>query len=413
MVRRNHIFSMIATAVLCIGLTVSAAAAGDGPVLRIGLKEGQGRATVTSIQPVVVYRNGKQWKKYAAYTAIPVSFTKNGIAVNGSSGIGSVTIKPAQGNGTISLDGHTYRGDIEFVKIPARWGMTIVNEVPLEDYLYGVVGKEMAPGWAAEALKAQSVAARTYAVSHRGYFKSRGFDMTNNTWSQVYGGVAAEAPSVTQAVNATRGEILTSGGKPIDALYSTSAGGWTENSENVWGDYQPYLRGVSDPSDRMPAYRWQVTTTAAALAQKLTGASKGVGKIYSITLTPLMKRPMAVNDRGVSGRVKTITFTGSAGSRTVTGNAFQQIYGLNSTLFDFYQGTVPTNVDGLKKAPRPHVLKLKDNLPLTIAGYGWGHGLGMSQWGANQMAQDNPNKKDFYQTILTHYYSNTRIEKLY
>ena len=402
------------TAILCAGLAATAlAASGMGPVIRIGLKEGQGTATITAPQPLVVYRNGAQWKKINANVPVPVKFTNGSITVNGAASSSPVVIKPATGNGIVRLNGHAYRGGMQFVKMPSRWGMTIVNEVPLEEYLYGVVGKEMAPGWAEEALKAQSVAARTYAVMHRGYFKSRGFDMTDNTWSQVYAGVAAEAPSITQAVNATKGEILTYGGKPIDALYSTTCGGWTENSENVWGDYQAYLRGVSDPSDRMPGYKWQLTTTPQEMARCLTEASKGVGTIHSIILTPLMKRPMAASDRGVSGRVKAMTFVGSGGQRTVTGNAFQQIYGLHSTLFDFYQGVVPANVDAYTKAPRSNVLKIKANVPITIAGYGWGHGLGMSQWGANQMALDNQGKPNFYRTILTHYYSNTRIEKLY
>ena len=410
----NEFRIMVMTVILGAFLTLTAVAAGSGPTVRIGLQEGQGTATVTSSQTFAVYRNGKRWKEFNAHVPVPVKFVNSAIMVNGAAaGSSAVVFKGLNGKSPVAVNGRAYRGQLEFVKIPSRWGMTIVNEVSLEDYLYGVIGKEMSPSWPVEALKAQAVAARTYAVSHRGYFKGQGFDMTNDTRSQTYVGINGEAPSVIQAVDATRGEILTSAGKAIDALYSTSAGGWTENSENVWGDTLPYLRGVSDPSNRMPEYRWQVTTTPGELAGKLTSASKGVGTVYSITLSPLVKRPMHTLDRGVSGRVKTMIFTGSTGTRTVTGNAFQQIFGLRSTLFDIYQGTAPADVDALKKAPRSNPLKLKANQPIIIAGYGWGHGLGMSQWGANQMAQDNQGKPDFYRTILSHYYSNTKLEKLY
>ena len=403
---------LMLAATFCIGAAATAFGAGSGPDVRIGIREGQGSATITSSAPVTAYRNDVKWKTYAANTSIPVAFKNGAIYVSGASSNVPVQFKTNNGQGMITLGSHAYRGSLEFVKLPTRWGMTIVNELPLEQYLYGVVGKEMSPGWATEALKAQAVAARTYAMSHRGYFRSRGFDMTDDTYSQTYGGVAAESPSVTQAVDATRGEIITYNGKAIDALYSTTAGGWTEHSENVWGDVSPYLRGVSDPSDKMPGYRWQVSTTLEAMAQRLEDASKGVGKIYAVIITPLAKRPMNVADRGISGRVKSMTFVGSQGRRVVTGNAFQQIYGLRSTLFDFYQGTVPANIDAYKPN-RGNTLTFKAGVPVVIAGYGWGHGLGMSQWGAYQMAEENKGKANFYRTILMHYYSNTRIEKLY
>lgn len=85
--------------------------------------------------------------------------------------------------------------------------------------------------------------------------------MTDDTSSQVYAGVNGESPSIIQAVDATRGEIITYGGKPIEALFMSSGGGYTENSENVWGSRVPYLRGVADTSDQMPSYRWSVMTT--------------------------------------------------------------------------------------------------------------------------------------------------------
>jgi len=409
----NRIKQVICLAVFGL-YAVAAGAAGLGPDVRIGIMEGQSQASVTGAEPFVVVKDGKQWKRFGTNAAVPITFKNGTVYVNGAASKASVMIQPVDESGVIIIGGKPYRGKLEFIKSPRQWGMTVVNHVPVEQYLYGVVGKEMSPSWNPEALKAQAVAARTYAFFHKGYFQSRGFDMTDDTASQAYGGVRAESSAVQQAVNATNGEILTYGGKPIDALFFTSGGGYTENSENVWGDFVPYLRGVSDDSNKMPAYRWQVTVTAAELARKLEAAGKGVGSIRSITLSPLKKRPIAASDRGVSGRVKTVVFNGTAGSVTVKGNSFQQILGLRSTLFDFYQGNrIPEDIDSFSPN-RGTVLKVNGSSPLTIVGFGWGHGLGMSQWGAQQMAQDfRGGHQNYYRYILEHYYSNTKLTKLY
>lgn len=163
----------------------------------------------------------------------------------------------------------------------------------------------------------------------------------------------------------------------------------------------------------MPSYSWSVTTTPERLAANLTAAGKGVGTVQSITLSPLAKRPMHVPDRGVSGRVRTLIVRGTKGQATITGNAFQSLFGLKSTLFDFYQGTgTPPNPD-MGKGGRGLTLPIKAGQPLTIYGFGWGHGLGMSQYGAYQMAKENPGVKEYYRQILSHYYTGTTLERLY
>lgn len=391
----------------------TAAASGMGQTVRIGIREGRGSVALTSDSGLGVWKNGSLWKKFPARTPLQIALKGNAVTVGGAAAAGAVEVRPLSSAGSVKItDGYAYRGAIRVMKSPQRWGLTVVNVVPVEEYLYGVVGKEMSPSWHREALKAQAVAARTYAISHKNYFASRGFDMTDDTSSQIYAGINGESPSVIAAVDATRGEILTYGGKPIDAFFCSTAGGWTENSENVWGSRIPYLRGVSDDSSRMPSYRWSVTTTPEKLAANLTAAGKGVGKVRSITLSPLGKRPMAVSDRGVSGRVLFMTVNGSAGSVRVTGNAFQSIYGLKSTLFDFSQGGAVPDPDSGRKG-RSATMTVKAGVPITIYGYGWGHGLGMSQYGAYQMAQEHGSADTYYRTILTHYYTGTRLEKLY
>jgi len=142
----------------------------------------------------------------------------------------------------VKLNGKAYRGKIE-VFVNTRGTLTVVNVVSLEDYLLGVVPRELGLP-SLEAQKAQAVAARTYAIANRDGFATQGFDLLPTVWSQVYGGVSAENSMGTQAVQQTRGIVATYNGKPINALYTSTCGGRTENSGNIFDFDEPYLRGV-------------------------------------------------------------------------------------------------------------------------------------------------------------------------
>jgi stage II sporulation protein D len=142
----------------------------------------------------------------------------------------------------VRLNGKAYRGKIE-VFVNSRGSLTVVNVVPLEDYLLGVVPSELGLPQL-EAQKAQAVAARTYAIANIGGYGNQGFDLVPTVWSQVYKGVSIETKMGTEAVRSTRGIIATYDGKPINALYTSTCGGRTENSENIFEFAEPYLRGV-------------------------------------------------------------------------------------------------------------------------------------------------------------------------
>ena len=142
----------------------------------------------------------------------------------------------------VRLNGKAYRGKIE-VFVNSRGNLTVVNVVPIEDYLLGVVPSELSLP-SLEAQKAQAVAARTYAIANTNGFAAQGFDVVPTVWSQVYGGVSAETNSGTQAVLETKGIVATYNGKPINALYTSTCGGRTENSGNIFEFDEPYLRGV-------------------------------------------------------------------------------------------------------------------------------------------------------------------------
>jgi stage II sporulation protein D len=149
-----------------------------------------------------------------------------------------------ESNAPVRLNDKPYRGRLE-VFADARGGLTVVNVIALEDYVRGVVPNELSPGGypAIEALKAQAVAARTYALKNRGQYAKDGFDLLPTTRSQVYGGLSTEHPLSTRAVEETRGLIATYAGEPINALYTSTCGGRTEHAENIFNEATPYLRG--------------------------------------------------------------------------------------------------------------------------------------------------------------------------
>jgi stage II sporulation protein D len=215
-----------------------------------------------------------------------------------------------------------YRGDIE-VRVDGG-GVTAINDIDMDSYLRGVVAGEMPSTWPLEALKAQAVAARTYALATR---KVGGaFDQYPDTRSQVYRGVTGESVRSDAAVSETSGRILTYGGLPAVTYYFSTSGGHTENVEFsfVGSLAKPWLVGVPDPYDaQSPYHRWQLTFSASRLdrALRAPGAFKRV----------------KVLERGVSPRVVRARVVGSAGSRTLTGPQVRAALGLRDTWFTHYR----------------------------------------------------------------------------
>lgn len=163
----------------------------------------------------------------------------------------------------VRFNDRPYRGRIE-VFTNLRGSLTVVNELGLEDYVRGVVANELSPGGypALEAQKAQAIAARTYALKNRGQFMAQGFDILPTTRSQVYRGLTSENPLSTRAVDETRGIIATYAGEPINALYTSTCGGRTEDAENIFNQAVPYLRGRECAAEGFAAFeRFVVKTT--------------------------------------------------------------------------------------------------------------------------------------------------------
>ena len=233
----------------------------------------------------------------------------------------------------------TYHGSIE-LRPSAGGGLTVVNALSLDAYVQGVVPGEMPSLWHPEALKAQSVAARSYALT-----TDKGgpvFDQYPDTRSQVYRGVTSETSSTNAAVRATAGEVVKYDGKVAVTYFFSTSGGHTENVENVFygGQPAPYLKGVPDPNDSIsPKHRWTLNYTTATLSARLRPYLNG------------KLRAIKVRKRGVSPRIVSADVVGSKGTRQVTGTNLRQALRANDNWMTFKRVTTnATRATSTKKA---------------------------------------------------------------
>ena len=378
------------------------------PNVRVLLGSRSSDATVTSTANMVVLNSGNgQVSTISANRGTSIGVRGGKIAVNGKAIDTVVTLKPTNSDAPFLFEGKGYRGGLTLRANNGK--MMVINSVPLEDYLYGVVPQEVVPSWPAAALEAQAVAARTYALHTMEENKGKLYDVSTSTDHQVYNGVSGETRATTNAVNRQRVwlcYIINALLMPYSILMVVVI---LRIVLMCGGSDVPYLKGVKDFSTGTSTSNWTVTTSRQALESKLNAASKGVGKLKSIQLTPLGNPGQQTSDRGVSGRIKSATFIGTSGKTTVDGDSLRSILGLKSTLFDFYVNHNPAK--GTGKAYHNFT---GNNDTVYIKGHGWGHGLGMSQWGAAEMAKRaTPGDANYYQTILRHYYSGITLKKMY
>lgn len=298
-----------------------------------------------------------------------------GVEVGTTSFGGTVRLQPRAG--FLSVGGRPYRGIIE-IRRTALGRLTIINELDLEAYLYGVVRSEMNPAWPPEALRAQAIAARSLAVYSTGRSGAEGYDVRATTESQVYGGVAAEDPRTSAAVDATRGVVLLYDGRVVFAPYHTDSGGATESSEFVWGGMLPHLRGVADPHSReAPNHEWTLRLdlpTIEARASRTGRPLPGLQRLDVAATSP-------------SGRVAMLRAHTTSGTVDIRGTDFRSLIGsstLRSTLF---------------------VIRQAGDGGLQFSGRGFGHGVGMSQWGARSLALAGRGHAE----ILRYYYTGVTV----
>ncbi len=351
--------------------------------MRVAIEQDVSQVQVGGSTPTTLRDgNGRVLAQLPAQTAV-VARAENGQVAVSDWRTGAVWLEPSGENGLVWIGGRWYRG--RTLVVPTAGGLTAVNYVDLEEYLYSVVGSEVYPNWHPEALKAQAVAARTYALYQRQTGANAVFDVGDTVRWQVYNGVEEEASSTIAAVQATRGQVVTHQGRIINAVFHASAGGHTDNVENVWTNPLPYLRAVPAFDEAAPNAQWTVNVTA----DQLRAAIPGIGNILS--LTPERVSPV--------GRVITLRATGDAGTKTITGAQLRSALNLRSTWFSVTpQPDAIASTRGVAGAPTS----------FQIVGRGFGHGLGMSQWGAQFMALQGRS----YMDILRHYYTGTILSRI-
>ena len=344
------------------------------------------RGTTGGVPPVAGgYRNGRQ---QVVRLALATNATDGNVTSDGEFKV---------------WNGKRYRGDIGVVRTDS--GLIVVNTLPMDSYLRGVVPLEIGNRTQAEiaAVEAQAVAARTYAYKHLS--PARNFDMYSTVQDQVYGGVDAEKPLADAAIGNTEDVVVLFAGQPITTPYHSTCGGSTAAVSEVWYSQpdEPYLRPVSDRipgsdkfyCDPSPRFSWTQNFDAAGLRAVMekylaayTNAPKaGLGKIIAVR----------EDGRTPSGRVRSLTVQTESGSYTLKGNDIRFVLRdpkgaiLNSTFFSFTTDNAGGEVSSL-----------------TVNGRGYGHGIGMCQWGAIGRARAGQN----YRTILETYYPGTTIGRI-
>lgn len=329
--------------------------------------------------------------------------------------------------------GYRYYGTFQYKRLSGG-NLTVINVVRMEDYVKGVLPYEMNSAWPLEALKAQAICARSYAAN--GYFKhsSSGFDLCNTTDCQVYRGMGSSSENSDRAVDETYDLYVWYGGNIAETVYHSCDGGATEDVKNIWGSDLPYLKGVLDPyeayiADSLSYYYWTVSYTSSELTNRLKEKGYSCGTIVNVYIS-------AYTD---IGNPKTVTFVDSNGktfsfSRTNLVSIFNTagknlrsyrysissggVFYVNpgggtlSSLTGAYaiggdgtagklsgSGYYVATGDGTSQLTAPESSKF------TISGSGWGHNLGMSQWGAYSMAKQGYT----YDKILKFYFTDVTI----
>ncbi len=278
--------------------------------------------------------------------------------------------------GPWQLGSRRYRGRLALQAELGR--IRVVNHVGLEDYVVATVGGEMPASWPDQALRAQAVATRTYALHQRERRRGEAWDVQASELSQVYRGIESESSAPRRAVEATRGEILTHAGRPILAVFHSTAGGRTASAAEVWGRSVPYLGSIDvEHEEDAPFTYWRTVPPPEALNGALAAAGADLGPVQRLE----------VQKRSESGRVERIVARGRSGQAVLDRDqvrALAESLGLRSRLFD------------IRSTPQG----------FAFVGSGYGHGVGMSQWGARELARRGAS----YQRILARFYPGARLE---
>jgi stage II sporulation protein D len=353
----------------------------DGLPLRVLLRRGvQGLKVSCPGGLRLLSADGRQLAELPPLGHARLGAQGGGIVLDGRDlGGDSARILPLQSGTEVRVAGRRYRGRLWLKAIGGQ--LALVNQVGLEDYLKGVLPSEIPASWPSESLKAQAVAARSFALAKAQKAVQEPWDLDDSTSSQAYHGADGEQAAPSNAVDATRGRVLSWNRMVVEAFFHSNSGGRTADASEVWGGQAPaYLRGEMDSaSEDQPHYAWSATVPMEEAQRRLEAAGLWKGFLGDVQ----------GHERSDSDRWISVELSGGGNRRLVSGNAFRMALGadrLRSTNF-----RVRVRGDALE-----------------FEGLGWGHGVGMSQEGAKVLAAQGVG----YRGILEHYYPGTRLAQL-
>ncbi|MBI5594521.1 MAG: SpoIID/LytB domain-containing protein [Elusimicrobia bacterium] len=291
---------------------------------------------------------------------------------------GAARLLPGRGDEFVTIGDRKYRGNLVF-RPHADGTLTVIDELGIEEYLFGVLPHEMSPDWPAEALKAQAVVSRSFALASLGRHEEAGFDLTDDDRSQLYTGLTTESERVRAAVRATSGEVLNFAGRSFQPYFHSTCGGHTSDSSEVWGGAKAKpLRGVKDAwCKRSPHYRWDAYLPKEDILAGLNRNGMPAGRIDDIR----------EGARGAGGFLKDL--------RLKTDGSWERV-GANQ--FRLWMG-----VQQLKSVRLDSVRRLRKGF--EFSGRGYGHGVGLCQWGARGQAEAGRG----YREILSFYFPGASV----
>ncbi len=346
--------------------------------IRVGLVAAHLEVTVTSVGPIRVIAQGA-----TTTLAGPVKVRLAGGQLSVNDRLLRPPLRIAGTKALLAVDGTPVRGEL-VISVRDRQ-VFVVNELGLEEYVRGVVPSEVPSDWPVEALKAQAILARTYVLYQRGERTAHEFDVDATVRSQVYGGVPSEDGRASGAVEATAGRVVRFDGRLAFTPYHSTSAGRTEDGMEVWGIDQPYLKGVDCSFDSAsPAAHWTRRIPLEEIEAALGQAGYRVGPIASIT-------PMT---RNRSGRVSSIRILHAGGALVLKGEDLRRIIG--------YQRLPSMRFDVAEFAVNPDSRRVE----AWFQGGGWGHGVGLCQWGMKALAERGWTAE----RIIAYYYPGTRVD---
>jgi stage II sporulation protein D len=380
------------------------------PEIRVGLLVGAPTLSLGGGTALVVRGSGgAQRAELQAGTTITATAADGGLRISGALSWSpapgeSLGFSPVDPAGFVALGSRNYRGEV--IVFAGAKGITVVNRLGLESYLAGVVSAEMGRRDSLEeqALMAQAVVSRTYAIRNRGRWSAQGFDLYATVSDQVYGGVAAETPQAWRAVQATAGMVVTYGGSPIDAFFFSTCGGKTARGTEIFaGADRPYLISIDDVDTYggaycriSPRFDWRAEWSGEGLRDILRETIPAA--LGTSVASRAVVRSVRVGERSPSGRVSRLILSIDGRELSATGAAVRQV--LRPARGELLRSSIFTLTESMAGG---HLSRL------VADGHGAGHGVGLCQWGAVGRARSG----QVFSEILAAYFPNTALERLY